>query len=95
MLTLAGSTPPYESTYYSIGGVFIERDDQRREAGDRFPILPFSTGAELLEIREREALSISDVMWRNETALRQPDDVRNGLIHIWRGQYSLPSSCPN
>lgn len=74
----------YEATYYSIGGGFVESDSDEQPETPRPVPLPFGTAAELLAICAREELSISDVMWRNETALRRPDDVRAGLLHLWQ-----------
>lgn len=81
-----GEQSAYEATYYSIGGGFVERDgDDADQSSTSQPVpYPFATAEELLAICRREALSISDVMWRNETALRRPDEVRAGLLHIWQ-----------
>ena len=81
---LAGSAPAHEAVYYSIGGGFVERHGQT-VAHSATPVpLPFHTGAELLEICDRENLSVSDVMWRNELAYRSPEQVRAGLLEIWQ-----------
>lgn len=81
-----GDRPVYEATYYSIGGGFVERDGTDADRPSATPPVPFpfGTAAELLAVCERESLSISDVMWRNETARRPPDEVRAGLLHIWQ-----------
>ncbi|MFC0449194.1 L-serine ammonia-lyase [Rhodococcus jostii] len=81
---LAGSAPAHEAVYYSIGGGFVERHGQPVDHSATPVPLPFRTGAELLEICERENLSISDVMWRNELAYRSPEQVRAGLLEIWQ-----------
>ncbi|MFN3496718.1 MAG: serine dehydratase beta chain, partial [Hydrogenophaga sp.] len=53
-------------TYYSVGGGFVV--DEEAAGADRVVVddtpvqYPFSTGGELLDICERERLSISDVM---------------------------------
>jgi L-serine dehydratase len=74
----------HERLYYSIGGGFIEcHNDVHTADAPRAVPLPFSTGAELLAVCERQGLSISEVMWRNETALRSADEVRSGLLTIW------------
>jgi L-serine dehydratase len=79
-----GEEPAYEATYYSVGGGFVERDGTEAPSTAPAVPLPFGTAAELLALCERESISISDVMWRNETALRSPDEVRAGLLHIWQ-----------
>lgn len=81
---ISGGNPDYEAVYYSVGGGFIEREGEPRTNSAALSVpLPFSTGAELLAICEREGLTISDVMWHNETAIRSADEVRSGLLNIW------------
>ncbi|MGH8179080.1 MAG: L-serine ammonia-lyase [Steroidobacter sp.] len=79
----------HRATFYSVGGGFVVSE---AEAGapsttisaDAASIpLPFSNGAELLEVAEREGLRIADVMLRNECALRSEEDVHSGLDRIW------------
>ncbi|WP_370185523.1 L-serine ammonia-lyase [Rhodococcus wratislaviensis] len=82
---LAAVIPAHEAVYYSIGGGFVERHGQTGGDSPTVPVpLPFRTGAELLAICARENLSISDVMWRNELAYRNSDQVRAGLLEIWQ-----------
>ncbi len=73
--------------YYSVGGGFVV--DENASGADRvvqddtvLP-LPFHTAAGLLEICERERLSISQVMMRNEQVWRSEEEIRAGLLHIW------------
>ncbi len=74
-------------TYYSVGGGFVV--DEEATGADRVVLddtqvkFPFSTGAELLAICEREQLSISDVMLANEQAWRSEDEIRAGMLHLW------------
>lgn len=77
-----------ESCFYSVGGGFVVGED---EAGNdaiiedaRELVLPFSTGAELLEICQQKNLRISDVMWANEEAWRPASETRNYLHSIWQ-----------
>lgn len=76
------TAPAFEALYYSVGGGFIERHGQAQKPPVEVP-LPFLTAAELLAICRRDRISIAEVMWRNETAVRPPGDVRNGLLRIW------------
>ncbi|WP_377322355.1 L-serine ammonia-lyase [Pimelobacter simplex] len=75
-------------TYYSVGGGFVVDENQagadRVVADDTVLPYPFSTGAELLAVCEREQMSVSDVMLANELTWRTEDDVRAGLLEIWR-----------
>ncbi|WP_168627471.1 L-serine ammonia-lyase [Cryobacterium sp. BB307] len=74
----------HSETFYSVGGGFIVNEDEAQRAvpasSTHWP-LPFSSGAELLELA-REHGSFSAVMLKNEAALRTEDDVRAGLLHI-------------
>ena len=74
-------------TYYSVGGGFVVDDEATgadRVVVDETPLrFPFTTGAELLAVCEREELSISDVMLANEQAWRTEAEVREGMLHLW------------
>jgi L-serine dehydratase len=78
-------------TYYSVGGGFVVDEAARSLAeGPGLapdPLLvpfPFTTGAELLAHAERTGLAISDIVLRNECARRPEQEVRDGLLEIWR-----------
>jgi len=74
-------------TYYSVGGGFVvdeEATGADRVVVDETPVkFPFTTGAELLAICEREQMSISDIMLANEQSWRTEDEVRQGMLHLW------------
>ncbi|MGC4112944.1 MAG: L-serine ammonia-lyase [Nocardioides sp.] len=74
-------------TYYSVGGGFVvdeEATGADRVVVDETPVrYPFSTGAELLAVCEREGLSVSEVMLANETAWRTEDEIHDGMLHLW------------
>ncbi|MFG2718223.1 L-serine ammonia-lyase [Streptomyces sp. NPDC048416] len=83
-----------EKTYYSVGGGFIVDETvlaQEGAAGDN-PIVPddtvlkhpFRTGDELLRLARETGLSISAMMLENEKAWRTEDEIRSGLLDIWR-----------
>lgn len=76
-----------ERSFYSVGGGFVVGED---EAGndvlledERELALPFSNGAELLDICETKSLNISDVMWANEKSWRSTQDTRSYMQSIW------------
>lgn len=76
-----------EQVSYSVGGGFVVTEGtpttpQPGTGGD-LPF-PYASAATLLEICEREGLSIAEVAWRNECALRPEADVAAGLDRIWR-----------
>lgn len=76
-----------ERTFYSIGGGFVV------EEGENGPTIvedphevpyPFTTGAQLLEVCERNQLSISQVVMANECSWRSEAEVRAGILRIWQ-----------
>ncbi|EGD43794.1 L-serine ammonia-lyase [Nocardioidaceae bacterium Broad-1] len=77
-----------ERTYYSVGGGFVVDEHAvgaARVVPDRSPVrFPFATGAELLGICEREGFRVSDLMRANELTWRTHDEIRAGLLELWR-----------
>ncbi|MFD4377405.1 L-serine ammonia-lyase [Streptomyces sp. NPDC058486] len=78
-----------EKTYYSVGGGFVVDEDA--VAGEN-PIIPddtvlkypFRTGDELLRLTKETGLSISSLMLENERSWRTEEEIRAGLLEIWR-----------
>jgi L-serine dehydratase len=81
-------------TYYSVGGGFVVDETvlaQEGDSGDN-PIVPddtvlkypFRTGDELLRLTHETGLSIPALMLENEKAWRTEDEIRAGLLDIWR-----------
>ena len=76
-----------DEVYFSVGGGTIARQDEISRRVEREPYkVPFdySSAAELLEICEKEGLSIADVVLINEAALRPHDEVMEGIGKIHR-----------
>ncbi|MBC9725359.1 L-serine ammonia-lyase [Streptomyces sp. TRM68367] len=75
-------------TYYSVGGGFVVDEDaagaDRIKLDDTVLKYPFRTGDELLRLTRDTGLSISALMLENERAWRTEDDIRAGLLEIWR-----------
>ena len=79
-------------TYYSVGGGFVVSDEvaadgsrQKLIAPDTTVLpLPFHSGAELLELTEREGISIAELMRRNERHWRSDAEIDAGLLKIWK-----------
>ena len=71
--------------YYSVGGGFIVEEGQtevrQRSEAVRYP---FHSAAELLALGRAHGISISDIMWANETAWRSDVEVRARLVQIWQ-----------
>ena len=77
----------HEGTFYSVGGGFVVTEAESKSptamaAGPAIPF-PFEDAAELLQIAEREKVSIADIMMRNECVVRSEKEVREGLDRIW------------
>ncbi|MFF2100790.1 L-serine ammonia-lyase [Streptomyces sp. NPDC058202] len=77
-----------EKTYYSVGGGFVVDEDavgeDRIKLDDTVLKYPFRTGDELLRLTKETGLSISALMLENERAWRTEDEIREGLLAIWR-----------
>ncbi|GAB2966623.1 L-serine ammonia-lyase [Streptomyces pseudoechinosporeus] len=75
-------------TYYSVGGGFVVDEDavgaDRIKLDDTALKYPFRTGDELLRLTRETGLSISALMLENERAWRTEEEIREGLLAIWR-----------
>ena len=76
-----------ESKYLSVGGGFVvtagAANDSVLAAYQQVPY-PFTSGDELLATCKTHGLRISEVMWANERTWRSDDEIRTGLLNIWR-----------
>ena len=78
-------------TYYSVGGGFVVSDEVAADGSKQKVIapdatvlpLPFKSGNELLEVCQREGLSIAQVMRANERHWRTDEEIDSGLMRIW------------
>ncbi|MFJ5839748.1 L-serine ammonia-lyase [Streptomyces shenzhenensis] len=84
----AGGTEVLSKTYYSVGGGFVVDEDavgaDRIKLDDTVLKYPFRTGDELLRLSRETGLSISSLMLENERAWRTEEEIRAGLLEIWR-----------
>ncbi|NWO03180.1 MAG: L-serine ammonia-lyase [Idiomarinaceae bacterium] len=81
----------YSDLYYSIGGGFIVRDEDFDETLEEAieqsskPILyPFDSAADLLAHCKEHGMRMSSLMMANEKVFRSEEDIRAGLMKIWR-----------
>ncbi len=76
------------AVYYSVGGGFVVDDEasgvDRIKPDETEVAYSFRTGEQLLARTAESGSSISTVMLANETAWRTEEEVRAGLLHIWR-----------
>ena len=72
-----------EESYYSLGGGFIARNDEAEpltQEGE--PPFPFRTSESLLAIAADNQLSIAELIYRNETFWRAPEEVDLRMVEI-------------
>jgi L-serine dehydratase len=77
--------PLLSRLYFSIGDGQIVADTEagQARAAPRIPY-PFATSAELLALGQAHGKKAAEMTRTNEVALRSPDEVRAGLLHIAR-----------
>jgi L-serine dehydratase len=77
-----------EQIWYSIGGGFvIDEAEAGRNSAAEAPEgepYPFDSCNQLLEIADRQNLTIPEIMMANETAFRSEAEVRERIITIWQ-----------
>ncbi|MEV0668965.1 L-serine ammonia-lyase [Mycobacterium sp. NPDC050441] len=80
----AGGDVVYRETYFSVGGGFVvtETGPARQETAGADASGSFRSAAELLELTERDGLSVSQTMMRQECVSRSEAEVRERLLHI-------------
>ncbi|WP_454784122.1 L-serine ammonia-lyase [Legionella sp. WA2024007413] len=73
-----------EQVYYSIGGGFIttEEDFSKATEDTNPPPYPFSTATQLLELCQKNNLSIAELMLLNEKTWRSVDEIHSGILAI-------------
>ena len=85
MFTAFYENKELSSTFYSIGGGFITKEDDSATNTDvtcAFPFL-FNTSTELLEFCSKENKSISEIMFENEKTIRTEDEIHHELMRVW------------
>jgi L-serine dehydratase len=85
--TAKGDGFEYSSTFYSIGGGFITKEEDANDKAshfeNKFPY-PISLGTELLAYCETENKKISEIVFQNELALRSAETISKELMAIWQ-----------
>ena len=84
----ANGTVVLEKTYYSVGGGFVvSKDALGNSALLPDPSLlpfPFHSGDQILKFCADEKITVAQMMWRNELTWRTEEEIRSGLLNIWR-----------
>ncbi len=75
-----------KETYYSIGGGFVKTDQEDKQVSPGFVRLPgpIDTALDLLEWCKVRQATISEVVLENERCWRSEEEIRSGLLNIWR-----------
>ena len=75
----------FDQVFFSVGGGFVVDEAEFGSAPPAAAPVPydFGSGEELLAMAEREEITIAELMWRNETALRPAAEVNAGLDAIF------------
>ena len=73
------------STYYSLGGGFIEREGVHHEKSRKAEIpFPIQKAEEILEWCKKENKSLSEISLANELCWRDHNDIITSLDNIWK-----------
>lgn len=75
----------YSSTFYSIGGGFVVKENQQESQDKKqceFPY-PIQTADELLKHCLSQNKKISEIVWENEIAIRNEAVIDAELLRIW------------
>ncbi|TDJ26458.1 MAG: L-serine ammonia-lyase [Gammaproteobacteria bacterium] len=88
------------ATFYSVGGGFIVDEtatgSDRIKPDDTVLPYPFLTAVDLLIHCANHDMRISDVMMENEKLWRSEDEIRAGLLNIWKVmQTCVNNGCRN
>lgn len=85
--TAFGDDFEYISTFYSVGGGFIIKEEDKSEGNStenlrRFPF-PIEKATELLLYCQKEGKKISEIVYENEKYLRSEEEIHKELLRIW------------
>ena len=78
----------YSSTFYSIGGGFVVKEERiidkmNKKLKTKFPF-PIDKASQLLNYCHSEGKSISEIVYENELVLRSPSEIDHELNRIWQ-----------
>lgn len=77
----------YSSTFYSVGGGFVVKEEQEAiigtEIDEKKVPYPIENGAELLQYTLTENKKISEIVTENEKVFRSDKEISEELLRIW------------
>lgn len=75
----------YAATYYSVGGGFVQQENEKATATASVQLpFPINTADDLLHWCRKTGLSISEVVMENENSWRNEEATRQGVLKIWQ-----------
>jgi L-serine dehydratase len=74
-----------QRVYYSIGGGFVIAEDEALPSATCGPpfAFPFGSAEELLALAASSGMTIAELAFANEVAIRPAEEVQEGLDRIW------------
>lgn len=77
----------YESTFYSIGGGFVVKEERSNAKAKEiikcaFPY-PITLASELLDYCQKQNRKISEIVYDNEKSIRTEEEIHNELLRVW------------
>lgn len=86
IFTAYTDTSEYSSTFYSIGGGFVVKEEEDKLSNSdikcAFPF-PIDKATELLAFCHAENKKISEIVYENEKSMRSEDVIHTELLRIW------------
>lgn len=77
----------YSSTFYSIGGGFVVKEEEEPRIGTEIDVkkvpYPIEKADELLAYTTKENKSISEIVTENERVFRTDDEISKELLRVW------------
>lgn len=71
-------------TYYSVGGGFIEQENQQPEISSQAELpFPVNTAKDLLHWCMKTGMSVSEIVLENESSWRTESETKDGILQIW------------
>lgn len=71
-------------TYYSVGGGFIEQENQQPETSSQSELpFPVNTAKDLLHWCMKTGMSVSEIVLENESSWRTEAETKEGILQIW------------
>ena len=79
-----GDARLFSQVYFSIGGGFIQLENEPAGSGERVPVpYPFRSGEELLRVANEHGWPIWKLILENEKAWQSEAEIRGRIARIW------------